>query len=168
MSGLKKIVRPIQNETYGLFDTKSEEKVEDPIPFKKIEMKKSKINFKKVPSLKLKLDDVKLSNSQNEFLEDVKHTLSLFDKEELLYNEDLVLFLMQQIEEYILLPKSGEHKTNLLIECVKEYYNNDVELVKMVIRLVFPKLKQVRFIERQLRRGARFFLKIIQSQISSS
>jgi hypothetical protein len=47
-------------------------------------------------------------------------------------------------------------------------YNNDVELVKMVIRLVFPKLKQVRFIERQLRRGARFFLKIIQSQISSS
>jgi hypothetical protein len=26
MSGLKKIVRPIQNETYGLFDSKNEEK----------------------------------------------------------------------------------------------------------------------------------------------
>ena len=168
-SGLKKIVRPIQNETYGLFDSKNEEKVEDsPIPFKKIEMKKSKINFKKVPSLKQKLDDVKLSNSQNDFLEDVKHTLSLFDKEDLLYNEDLVLFLMQQIEEYILIPKSGECKFSLLVECVKEYYNNDIDLVKMVVRLCFPKVKQVRFIERQLRKGLRFFSKILHNQTSNS
>jgi hypothetical protein len=167
-TGLKKIVRPIQNETYGLFDSKNEEKVEDPIPFKKIEMKKSKINFKKVPSLKQKLDDVKLSNSQNDFLEDVKHTLSLFDKEDLLYNEDLVLFLMQQIEEYILISKSGEFKFSLLVECVKEYYNNDIDLVKMVVRLCFPKLKQVRFVERQLRKGLRFFSKILHNQTSNS
>ena len=164
---LKKIVKP-SNESYGLFDTKQEEKIEETVPFKKIEIKKSKIDFKKVPSLKQRLDDVKLCNSQNEFLEDVKNTLSHFDKPDLLYNEELVLFLMQQIEEYILIPKSGECKFDLLVECVKEYYNNDAELVKMVVRLVFPKVKQVRLIERLLRKSVRFFAKILQNQTSNS
>ena len=70
---------------------------------------------------------------------------------------------MNEVEKFILKPKAGEAKKRLVIEVCKQYFNDDEELVLMIINLVFEKLSQVKFFKRQGLKFLRFFSKIKQS-----
>ena len=71
---------------------------------------------------------------------------------------------MNEVEKFILKPKSGKNKEKLVVESVKKYFNNDDDLVKLVIKLVFKELSQVKFLKRQGLKILRFFLKVRQNQ----
>jgi hypothetical protein len=62
-----------------------------------------------------KLYEIKMSNKQAEFISKVKWVLCLFNKEDNKYNSEIMLFVMQSVEDYILKRKSGEYKKKLLL-----------------------------------------------------
>lgn len=132
--------------------------------FKKKDVPKVMFNTRKLKGLENKLQSIKICNYQYEFLNEIQKVLDLYSHDELHYNTEFVLFVMNEVERFLLKAKSGESKKQLVIEACKSYFNDDADLVVMVINLVFKKLKQVKFIKRQGLKLLRFFLKIKQNQ----
>ena len=156
---MKKIITP-QLLPEKNDEQKEPERVES---FKKriIPVDISKFNIKKIDDLKQRMDKVKMENKQYDFHESITKVLSLYDDNELHYSENIVFFVMTEIEKYLLKPKAGESKEQLCVEVCKKYFNDDVDLVKLVIKLLFKELHQIKFSERQLRKILRFFSKIL-------
>jgi hypothetical protein len=126
------------------------------------------INFKyKLNGLDDKLREMKISNSQSEFLNQIQQILSLYEDNDLKYSHELVLFVMNEVERFILKSKSGDSKKKLTIECCKKYFDNNVEILEVIINLLFPKVKQVKFIKRQGLKILKFFLKVIRNQVQN-
>jgi hypothetical protein len=117
----------------------------------------SKFNIKSVDNLKSRLDSIKMENHQSDFLQSIKTVLDLYDPEDLHYNENIVFFVMQEVEKYLLKGKIGASKEQLCIECCQSFFNNDKELVSLIIKLLMPKLSQVKFTKRQILKLIRFF-----------
>lgn len=117
----------------------------------------SKFNVKSVDNLKSRLDTIKMENHQYDFTQSIKSVLELYDPDDLRYNENIVFFIMQEVEKYILKPKSGQFKESICIECCQAFFNNDKELVALIVKLLMPKLSQVKFTKRQVLKFIRFF-----------
>jgi len=132
--------------------------------FQKQNIPSINLNVRGLDGLELKLKGMKLQNYQHEFVTEMEKVLNLYDENELKYNEKFVLFVMEEAEKYILKSKSGEAKKQLVIEVCKKYFNNDSDLVELVIKLVFDKLTQVKFMRRQGLKLIRFFFKAKPSQ----
>ena len=132
--------------------------------FEKKDIPTINFNTNNLDGLNEKLQNLKICNYQSDFLNEIQKVLNLYDNSELKYNDNLVLFVMNEVENFILKPKSGKAKEKLVIESVKKYFNDDEELVQLVIKLVFNKLSQVKFWKRQSLKFLRFFLKVRQSQ----
>jgi len=147
---------------------KSEEIIEsEDIPksiFEKRDIPLIKFNTKNLVGLEEKLQKLKLCNYQSDFLQEIQIILNLYSHDELKYNAKFVLYVMMEVEKFLLKPKAGQSKKELVIECVKQYFNNDPALVEMVIELVFEKLPQIKFWKRQGYKLVRFFLKAKQNQ----
>ena len=111
--------------------------------------------------LREKIYDIKMNNSQTEFINKIKSVLALFDKDTYKYSYSIMLFVMQCVENYILKKGAGEYKQQVVIECVKEYFNNDETLVELSIPVLMPRLKQNKFIKRNIKRLFRFFSKCV-------
>lgn len=126
--------------------------------FEKKDIPVINFNTKDLIGLEEKLQKLKLCNYQSDFLQDIQIILKLYSHEELKYNAKFVLYVMKEVEKFLLKPKAGESKKQLVIECVKPYFNNDSALVEMVIDLVFKDLPQIKFWKRQIFKLARFFL----------
>jgi hypothetical protein len=73
-----------------------------------------------------------------------------------------VAFVMHEVERFVLKPKQGVAKRSLVIDCCKKYFNDDPELVSVVIDLLFKELKQIKFIKRQGLKVCRVFFKIFE------
>ena len=123
------------------------------------------VNIHELDGLESKLLSLKVNNYQNEFVSEMNKILVLYDDQELKYNAKFVLFIMEQVERYLLKPKCGEHKKNLVVEVCKKYFNNDSELVDVIISLMLPQLKQVKFFKRQGLKILRFFLKVKRNRL---
>ena len=102
-----------------------------------------------------------MNNSQTEFINKIKSVLALFDKDTYKYSYSIMLFVMQCVENYILKKGAGEYKQQVVIECVKEYFNNDETLVELSIPVLMPRLKQNKFIKRNIKKLFRFFSKCV-------
>ena len=111
--------------------------------------------------LREKIYDIKMNNSQTEFIDKIKSVLALFDKDTYKYSYSIMLFVMQCVENYILKKGAGEYKQQVVIECVKEYFNNDETLVELSIPVLMPRLKQNKFIKRNIKKLFRFFSKCV-------
>mmetsp|Transcript_7670 Transcript_7670/g.8127 ORF Transcript_7670/g.8127 Transcript_7670/m.8127 type:complete len:198 (+) Transcript_7670:1558-2151(+) len=136
-------------------------------PFVKKEIPITQLNTLKLTGLDQKLQQMKIVNHSYDFKEQIDQILSLYDESELHYSDKLVLYVMGEVEKYILKSKSGESKKKLVIEVCKSYFNNDPEFVEMVINLVFKKLKQIQFIKRQAYKVLKFFQSQTKSTIRS-
>lgn len=147
---------------------KSEEMIEsEDIPksiFEKKDIPLIKFNTKNLLGLEEKLQSLKLCNYQSDFLKEIQIILNLYSHDELKYNAKFVLYVMMEVEKFLLKPKAGKSKKELVIECVKPYFNDDPDLVSMVIDLVFDKLPQIKFWKRQGYKLVRYFLKVRQNQ----
>lgn len=117
----------------------------------------SQFNIKSVENLKSHLDAIKMENHQYDFMQSIKSVLDLYDPNDLHYNENIVFFVMQEVEKFLLKPKAGVSKESVCIECCQAYFNNDKNLVSLIIKLLMPKLSQVKFTKRQILKVIRFF-----------
>jgi hypothetical protein len=144
-------------------DESKELEQEQPI-FPKKDIPNIYFNTQHLEGLEDKVQKLKLCNYQSDFLTEINKILYLYDDSELKYNAKFVLFVMNEVEKFILKKQSGEAKKNLVVEVCKKYFNDDSDLVIMVINLVFEKLQQVKFFKRQGLKLLRFFAKIKRNQ----
>ena len=104
-----------------------------------------------------KIKDIKLENKQHEFCEKIRNVLALFDPADHKYDEKIVVFAMQAVENFIIKPKQGERKLAVVVECVKNYFNDDVDLIVKMVEILLPKIKKMNIVRRNWKRIARFF-----------
>mmetsp|Transcript_4438 Transcript_4438/g.4460 ORF Transcript_4438/g.4460 Transcript_4438/m.4460 type:complete len:157 (-) Transcript_4438:1139-1609(-) len=117
----------------------------------------------KLEGLDERILSLKLSNYSKDFKDDIEQVLQLYPRDQLKYSSKLVAFIMHEVERYILKPKSGVAKRALVINCCKKYFDDNDDVVGVVIDLLFKELKQVKFITRNLLKVVRFFLNQIRS-----
>lgn len=141
------------------------ENTESKSVFEKKEIPLIKFNLSGLENLEDKIKGLKLLNYQHEFVSEMNKVLSLYELNELKYNYHFVLFVMNEAERFILKRKSGEAKNKLVTEVCKKYFNDDEEIVQMIITLLFNQLKQVKFLKRQGLKLIRFFLKVRQNRL---
>ena len=108
-----------------------------------------------------RIKDIKLENKQHEFCEKIRNVLALFDPADHKYDEKIVVFAMQAVENFIIKPKQGERKLAVVIECVKHYFNDDVDLIVKMVEILLPKIKKMNIVRRNWKRIARFFLRTV-------
>jgi hypothetical protein len=107
--------------------------------------------------LKDKISDIKLNNLQSNFCEKVKTVLDLFDKENNQYSDSILYFVMSCVENQVLKKGSGELKKRIVIECTREYFDNNDLMISKMIDLLMPSLNQNKFIKRNGKKVIRFF-----------
>ena len=71
--------------------------------------------------------------------------LNIFDPHEISLNHSAVLFCCQIVEDIFCKPGQGAIKEEIVVDVCKQYFNNDPDLVSMVIDLVFKDLPQIKF-----------------------
>jgi len=104
-----------------------------------------------------KIKDIKLENQQYELVTKIQTVLDLFDPESNKYNENILLFAMQSVENYITKSKSGKRKLAVVTEAVKKYFNDDIELIVKMVDILLPKIKKMNFVRRHWKRVVAFF-----------
>ena len=107
--------------------------------------------------LKIKISDIKLLNLQSDFCQKVKTVLDLFDKENNRYSDSILYFVMSCVENQVLKKGSGELKKRIVIECTREYFDNNDLMISKMIDLLMPTLNQNKFIKRNGKKVIRFF-----------
>jgi hypothetical protein len=138
------IVQPQQTQ-----EKKNVDDSEKPVPL---------IRFNsKLDGLDEKILSIKLKNYSKDFKNSLESVLELYPDDQLRYSSKLVSFVMHEVERFVLKPKQGTTKRSLVIDCCKKYFNEDPDLVGVVIDLLFKDLKQIRFIKRQGLKLLRFF-----------
>jgi hypothetical protein len=105
-----------------------------------------------------KIYKLKMENLQYDFVTKVQAVLDLFDTKDNHYSNSIMKFVMASVENHILKPKSGVYKHLVVVECVKKYYDDNIELVEELIKLNMPSLKQNKLLKRTGKRIIRFFL----------
>ena len=142
-------------------ETKEEKEHKEEWRIKDLPKTQDFILTSELEGLREKINDIKMNNSQTEFINKIKSVLALFDKDTYKYSYSIMLFVMQCVENYILKKGAGEYKQQVVIECVKEYFNNDETLVELSIPVLMPRLKQNKFIKRNIKKLFRFFSKCV-------
>jgi len=126
--------------------------------------------MKKVPNktlnafgAKIKFDknlraDVIYNNEYVEFVEELHKTLSTMDKNSIKYKENVLLFIMQSCENYILHKNAGQRRKLLVIDVAKQYlYDGNTDLIAERIIELLPQIKNHKFFGRNCRKIMRFF-----------
>ena len=87
--------------------------------------------------------NAKLHNKKQEFINGANKVLNLFDIDAKKYDYKLVLAIMQSAEDFFGKRKLGETKKEVVIECVKRFFNEDILLCEKIIDMVFPNFRFV-------------------------
>jgi hypothetical protein len=167
------MVRPIQsssrtivvNEDENLTDltidntqkNMQEQKLE--IPPKKI---LHNINLKNLEGYENIRKKIKHDTTNKTFIDEMKKIISLFNSSDVKYNENIILFCMQSVEDYISKGKIGPEKLKIVTNILADYFNNDNELITKFVNMQMPRLKQglLRRIRIKIKN---FFLNILES-----
>ena len=100
----------------------------------------TKLDLNSIKGYSQKRKTLKLLKMKEECKAEISNALNIFDPHEINLNHTAVLFCAQIVEDIFCKPKSGAIKEEIVIECCKKYFNEDPELVKMVLELVFEKV----------------------------
>jgi hypothetical protein len=119
-----------------------------------------KLNLSSVKGYKEKKKALKYLKMRAEAVAELKSSLKIFNKEELILNHSVVLFCCQIVEDLFTSKGKGEIKKSIVIEVCKEFFEEKEEVVDMVIDLVFDKIIKTSFMRRNKNKikSAGFFL----------
>ena len=84
----------------------------------------------------------KIEKKKQQFLSETKKLLSLFDIDSKKYDHKLVLAICQSAEDFFNKRGMGDIKLQCVVESVKIFFNNDEVLVKKIVDMIFPNIKQ--------------------------
>ena len=132
---------------------KKHEVKHDILPPKKI---LNNSNLKKLKSYRNLRKNIKSQNEESEFIRQLTDVLNLFDENEVHYDPDVLVLIMQIAENWFLGKKDGEKRKRNVIIVAKRFFDNNEELVNKMIEIVLPKIKQNKYIERNLKKFVKF------------
>lgn len=141
-------------------DVKEPEGIEEtkikPVPNKTLKAFGAKIKFDKNMRA-----GVIHSNEYVEFIEELHRTLDTMDRDSIKYKENVLLFIMQSCENFVLHKKAGERRKALVIDVAKHYlYDGNEDLISERVEELFTQIKNYKFIRRNWRKVVRFFLNL--------
>jgi len=154
------------------------EKFEDSIkPTDKFEetkvkqLTKSKYDLTSIKGFTEKKKQLKILKMKQDIIDELKSSIDIFDSNELKLNHSFVLFVSQIVEDFFNKPKQGEIKREIVVDICKPFFENNTELVEMVLDLVFDKIIKTTWIRRnkqRIKNIAGFFLELFSPIIQSS
>ena len=119
------------------------------------------LDLTRLPSLKLLLKDLKAKEMLEELNNSMNHVLNIEavggNTESM--KKEIIIYIMEEIEKFLLKPKSGSEKKSMAIEILKKLFHNDVIATGIVIDGLMPKLRQVGLIRRLFYKACRYFRK---------
>jgi hypothetical protein len=125
-------------------------------------------NVKNLKNFRVIRRNVKQQLLKQEFILQVSSVLELFNKDENLYEHEIVSFVCNVAEEFFISHKKmGDIKEASVIEVCKQYFNNDDKLVKTIIQLVLPAVPKSNFFRRNKQRIVGFFLQLVEKFCST-
>lgn len=129
-------------------------------PVEPLPLPQPKLNLASVKGYREKKKAIKYLKMRTEAIDELKSSLKIFNKEELVLNHSVVLFCCQIVEDLFTSKKKGDIKKSIVIEVCKEYFEDKEEVVEMVIDLVFDKVIKSSFLRRNKNKikSAGFFL----------
>jgi hypothetical protein len=105
---------------------------------------------------------LKHESMKQDFVNQVSGVLDLFETSSNKYEHEIVQFVCSVAEDYFITSgKMGNLKEDAVIACVKQYFNNDIELVKKIIQLVLPNIPKSNFLRRNKNKIYNFFLFVL-------
>jgi hypothetical protein len=125
-------------------------------------------NVKNLKNFRVIRRNVKQQLLKQEFILQVSSVLELFNKDENLYEHEIVSFVCNVAEEFFISHKKmGDIKEASVVEVCKQYFNNDDKLVKTIIQLVLPAVPKSNFFRRNKQRIVGFFLQLVEKFCST-
>mmetsp|Transcript_18490 Transcript_18490/g.26850 ORF Transcript_18490/g.26850 Transcript_18490/m.26850 type:complete len:157 (-) Transcript_18490:882-1352(-) len=96
-----------------------------------------------------------------EFVKAVRTHLMLFDKSQNKYSDRILLCTMQCVENFILGKSRGLFRERLVIECVSDFFGGDEDIIRKMIQLLMPKIKNYKWFRRNMKKAIRFFANLL-------
>ncbi len=100
----------------------------------------SKLDLNSIKGYSQKRKTLKLLKMKEDCKTELTNALNIFDPHEINLNHTAVLFCAQIVEDIFCKPKQGLIKEEIVVEVCKKHFNEDPELVKMVLELIFEKV----------------------------
>jgi hypothetical protein len=100
----------------------------------------SKLDLNSIKGYSQKRKMLKLIKMKEDCKAELTGALNIFDPHEITLNHTAVLFCAQIVEDIFCKPKQGPIKEEIVIAVCKQHFNEDPELVKMVLELIFDKI----------------------------
>ena len=113
-----------------------------------INFPETNLNLSSVKGYREKRKEFKYMKMKQEAVHELKNSLKIFKKEELKLNHSVVLFCCQIVEDLFTSKQKGKIKKEVVIEVCKEFFEDKIDVVEMVIDLVFDKVVKSSFIRR--------------------
>lgn len=170
----RNIQQPLQSAEPVNLITKIEDVIKDPDPFENESIKevpKTKYDMSSIKGFTEKRKKLKMLKMKKHVMEELKSSIDIFDPNELHLNHSLVLFVAQIAEDFFNKPAQGEIKRDVVIDICKPFFDDNQELVEMVLDLVFDKIKKTTLIRRnkqRLKNIASFFLELFLPSIQKN
>jgi hypothetical protein len=104
------------------------------------------------------LKNMKHSNVESSFVDDLDSIMTFINDEVDSSNvKEVVVFVLQKIENFVLKKKSGEVKRALAVKVLKHFFNNDNNITGMVIDLCVKEISQIKVFGRIRKRVYNYF-----------
>ncbi len=100
----------------------------------------SKLDLNSIKGYSQKRKMLKLIKMKEDCKTELHQALAIFDPHEITLNHTAVLFCAQIVEDIFCKSKQGHIKEEIVIAVCKQHFNDDPELVKMVLELIFDKI----------------------------
>ena len=100
----------------------------------------TKLDLNSIKGYSQKRKTLKLIKMKEDCKAELTGALNIFDPHEINLNHTAVLFCAQIVEDIFCKPKQGLLKEEIVIDVCKKHFNDDPELVRMVLELVFDKV----------------------------
>lgn len=139
-------------------EKRQQEKHVGAIPPKKI---LNNSNLKKLKSYRQLRQSIKGQNEESEFYEQITAVLNLFDVDEVKYDADLLILVMQIAENYFLGKKDGERRKKNVVLVTKRFFDDNEELTSKIIEMSMDKIVQNKFVKRNLKKCLRYLKSVV-------
>ena len=124
------------------------------------------LDLQRLPSLRLMLKDLKKTELLDGLNSSMNHVINLErvgEKTEAMKKE-IVLYVMEEIERFVLKPKAGQEKKYMAIEILRKMFYDDDVLTGVVIDGLMKNLHQVGMLRRWVLRAYRYFKKKLSTK----
>ena len=111
----------------------------------------------KLKKVQVRRKALKLEHAKVEFQEQVNKALSLFDKNEDIYDTDIIMLCCEIAENFFIERGMGEIKHECVVKSCLQYFDNNEKIIEKFIDLVLPNVEQVRMRRRLFIKAKNYF-----------